>query len=272
MTWIKDFMEFLKERLSNPFLMTFLFFWVIWNWQGLVFFIYSKDDIVTNLQYINSNYADIYRNLIYPLAFAIVSILISNIFYLGLEYLTNSFVLKRKKTLFSRLTEEFNSKEDLAKAEAKYNIAKTEARTIDELNSRIGEREKEIESFKELVNELERQKSELSSSLNSEKQSHLETKNILQHNKDVELKLKRFINDWFEIQLKNDEKEYISHQIHSNIIDNDLVKKAFKEHMFYGELKNIIDEYLEKSDLSSYDFDKNKFALMLVEKFIKSNE
>lgn len=272
MTWIKDFMEFLKERLSNPFLMTFLLFWVIWNWQGLAFFIYSEDDIVTKLQYISANYVDLYKNLIWPLVFAIVSILISNIFYFGLEYLTNNFVLKRKQTLFSRLTEEFKSKENLAKAEAKYNIAKTEARTIDELNNRIEEREKEIESSKELVNELERQKSELSSSLNSEKQSHLETKNILLHKKEIELKIKRFINDWFEILIKNDEHEHVHHQRLSNIIDNDIVKKAFKEHMFNGELDNKIKEHLEKYDLSDFDFDKNKFALMLLEKFIKSNE
>lgn len=272
MTWIKDFMEFLKERLSNPFLMTFLFFWVIWNWQGLAFFIYSTDDIICKLEYINTFYVDLYKNLIWPLAFAVGSILLSNIFYFGLEYLSNSFVLKRKKSLFKRLTEEFQSKEDLARAEANYNIAKTEARTIDELNNRIEDKDREIESFRVLIDELEKQKAELSLNLNNEKQAHLETKNILVHKKENELIIKRFINDWFEILLQNNEQEYIDHQRHSNIIDIDLVKKAFKKSMFSGELKNIIEEYLEKSDLSNFDFDKNKFALMLLEKFLKNNE
>ncbi|MCE7058154.1 hypothetical protein LZF95_25955 [Algoriphagus sp. AGSA1] len=272
MTWIKDFMEFLKERLSNPFLITFLFFWIIWNWQGLVFFIYSEDDIIYKIQYINAHYVDLNKNLIWPLVFAIGSILLSNIFYFGLEYLTNSFVLKRKQSLFKRLTEEFQSKEELARAEANYNIAKSEARTIDELNNRIEESEQEIESYRILVDEIEKQRSELSSNLNSEKQSHLETKNVLAQKKEIELKIKRFINDWLEILIEIDEQEYIYHQRHFNIIDNDLVKKVFKESMYSGELKKIIDEYLDKSDLSNFDFDKNKFALMLLEKFLTTNK
>lgn len=272
MTWTKDFMEFLKERLSNPFLMTFLFFWVIWNWQGLAFFIYSGDDIISKLQYINDYYVDLYKNLIWPLVFAIGSILLSNIFYFGLEYLTNSFVLKRKQSLYKRLTKQFESKENLAKAEANYSIAKTKAKTIDELNNRIEERGQEIESLRGLIDQLEKQKTELSLNLNSEKESHLITKNILADKRITELKVKRFINDWFEILLEKDEQEHINHQIHSNIIDKDLVKKAFKENMFYGELKKIIEEHLDKSDLSNFDFDKNKFALMLLEKFLKNNE
>ncbi|MCH7411147.1 hypothetical protein MM239_17245 [Belliella sp. DSM 111904] len=238
MTWLKDLNEFFKERLSNPFFFTFAFFWIIWNWQGIAYFFYSTDDILFRLGCINDTYVDIYRNLLYPLALAIASIILSNGFFLIVEFLPDKFIFKRKKRLYKRLENQFLEKEKVAIAEAKYNIARTEAKTIEELKLQVTTLESTVSKYSKEKSSLDNRINDLLSDINIKTQYIGKLERSVNTETIDRVKLTSFITEVLKIILN------------INTLDNETIHSMYKQ--IDESTRNKFYEYYHfKDDLDS---------------------
>jgi hypothetical protein len=130
----------IKERISNPFLGTFVLVWVIHNWQIVyAFFFFDKDyQLKSKIEYFNNYWSS--RNFISNLFYvAFITIIVLSITYLFLaisRYLANNFE-NRLIPFVSKMS--------------KGNIYTEEQYLrIEERNKRLGER---IEEERKLKNE-----------------------------------------------------------------------------------------------------------------------
>ncbi|MCH7396554.1 hypothetical protein MM236_01080 [Belliella sp. DSM 107340] len=293
MSWVNDILKFLKERVSNPFFTTFLFFWIIWNWKGIAYFIYSKDDIKDTLNYIVLNYKDWNYNLIYPIVFTIVSILISDIIYFALEYSTNYFSLKRIKKNSDKLKEEYTFRKDYAVEQAQFELALKGVKTIDELKEQVEFHQEEIKTLNSTILNLNANVNEKST----------EIKEITNREVDLieKLKLKNEEFNNLEAQSESFKREIIN--FIKFYVNRFYIKEMPSEMKFTWEeitsLKSInffkdnkIDELIEKaftpSNASSFEIEiinlvnsiKNYYgenlpnhviALLIIDTYLKKN-
>lgn len=62
----KSLKAFLYERTTSPLMGSILFFWVLFNWEGVVYFLLSGSNIEAKLEHIELNYKCFYTNFLYP--------------------------------------------------------------------------------------------------------------------------------------------------------------------------------------------------------------
>ncbi|AKX50235.1 hypothetical protein [Thiopseudomonas alkaliphila] len=60
----------LYERVSSPVLGSILVFWLIFNWEAVLYFLLSGSAIEEKLVYIESNFKNFDRNVFYPLLYS----------------------------------------------------------------------------------------------------------------------------------------------------------------------------------------------------------
>lgn len=90
-----------KDRLSNPFLMPFLFSWLLWNWKFLTILFLGDYDIKYKINLLVSNYSSIENTLLLPLSSSILYVLFSHHFYLWLDK-------NKEKIVYARETQKLN--------------------------------------------------------------------------------------------------------------------------------------------------------------------
>lgn len=73
---IKTLFTTSSERLKNPFIGTFIFAWIAFNWKPISVLILSDDSIILRLKYIETEYSQISHQIWLPLLFALFYILI----------------------------------------------------------------------------------------------------------------------------------------------------------------------------------------------------
>lgn len=93
--------EIILERLKNPFINLYLFFLIIYNWDIILYLLFSKDIIELKIQCAKNYYHDghiwwlLNWRFIAPLIYSIVSNYILQIFSLVNDYLNAPLILKR---------------------------------------------------------------------------------------------------------------------------------------------------------------------------------
>ena len=66
----------LYERVSSPILGSVLIFWLIFNWDAVVYFLLSDSKIEEKLTYIDCNFVNFDNNFLYPFLFSTLFCLI----------------------------------------------------------------------------------------------------------------------------------------------------------------------------------------------------
>lgn len=156
--FLKNIFDNTLERVKSPFLGSFIISWIVYNWQAIVYFIRSKEDIEVILTTIGIEYnqSGSYTAWLIPLGFALfyvailpyINLVLGKLSFFGKDLLkANAIKLK---------TNEYTAMIKLAEEQAKYEEAKSEYKTIKEANQKQISLIKEIEELKETL-ELEKE-------------------------------------------------------------------------------------------------------------------
>lgn len=152
--WRKSINAVLYERVTSPLYGTFIITWAIWNWKiiYLTLFVSESEIDSTKIDYIITNYYDIYNLLVYPVISTIVIIA-------GFSFISNGAYWLHLKFKQWRI-------------DAKNEIEKNQLLTLEQsINIRKELREKEKE-FQELLSnkdlEIELLEREIAASINSD--------------------------------------------------------------------------------------------------------
>ncbi|MCH7396553.1 hypothetical protein MM236_01075 [Belliella sp. DSM 107340] len=276
MTWLKDLNEFFKERLSNPFFFTFLFLWLVWNWQGIAYFVYSNQEVSYRLKHINENYIDIWTNLLNPLGVAIIVIIVSNGFFLLVEYFPDKLILKRKERLYERLAKQFKEKEKVAEAEFKYNLLKTKAIKVDQLNSEIEDlrrnidiKDAEIERIRTFSTNLQEENNTNKTKISQLTTANTSVQNQLMNEKLINDNVRDLIKEWIDLINVNDYQLQEKTNYIDNLISLDLIKVLFKNNQVMGERTKNLKEFLDKYD-DNIKNEQDYILILIIDKYLES--
>ncbi|MBC6365805.1 hypothetical protein [Algoriphagus sp. AK58] len=186
--------ELVFERIRNPFLASFSFFWIIINWKIPFYLIASNKEVEERFEFVSLNYSSIYYTLLMPLVLAIGYLYLKDIIFNFLEKTTNNFFIKRKETETDKAVE----------------LIKLEVRKVDALNELkdAQERNKLAQSLKDCeskYNELKKTVSKLTTDkVNSEKMVDSLRKTI-EYDFQFDLideKIQRFLNEKSETEIQ----------------------------------------------------------------------
>ncbi len=72
---IKMLIEASKERIENPIIKSFIIYWIIFNWNGVTYFLFSGAPIENRLRVVEDKYDSWAYNLWWPLGMAFFFVL-----------------------------------------------------------------------------------------------------------------------------------------------------------------------------------------------------
>ncbi|PNW28930.1 hypothetical protein [Formosa algae] len=159
---LNSFKDAAKDRIRNPFIGSFIFAWIAFNWKGIIYLILSKDTIESRIQVISQYFSPIKTTLIYPLLFSLFYILI-------LPYMMWLFEEVYSTAVKARLNNK--TKSDLDKIERNIQLARRrlELENVKADYKETQELNEQIEKLKEDVIEKEKIMQELSMKFDAKK-------------------------------------------------------------------------------------------------------
>jgi hypothetical protein len=114
---IKSLIETSTERIKNPFVGTFIFSWIAFNWKSIMFLLVSDMKIQDRISYVETNYYSILNFLIFPLLLAFIYIVILPYVFVMFEFLVRKAVSARKRNLMNQKIDENSLKLQLLEKE-----------------------------------------------------------------------------------------------------------------------------------------------------------
>jgi hypothetical protein len=185
MELFNDFKDFLKERTKNPFLGSLTFFWILFNWKGLLILFFSDSPVEHRISSISFSYLDVWTSLIFPISFAIIyTLVIPHIFHL-FEKGTAEIYNERKKTYYDKISKDYREREIVAKAKFDYEQAENGYKDQMELNEKISTLKIQIDEKENLIKEKNNQVSSVESDLNRVNQAINHQLKLLFDTKDI---------------------------------------------------------------------------------------
>ena len=157
-----------NERIKNPFIGSFIFSWIAFNWKPISTLIFSDKLIENRIDYITEHFTSIWHQLFFPLIFALFYVLILPYFMLGIDILIRNAKTGRNKNLTKEKIQDLKNKQQIAVEERIYEEKKAGNAEISELNIKIAEltalneeRLKIINSLKLDVQQIKKEKNTL---------------------------------------------------------------------------------------------------------------
>lgn len=136
---IKSIIDTAKERIKNPFIGTFIFAWLVFNWRPISVFLFSKHRMETRISRINIEYTDIYNFIVWPLLLAIVYMILIPSISLAFDWIMKKIHFKRKDFKNDYVIKDIELKTDTAIEEAKLEDAKANHKEKFDLNKQISD-------------------------------------------------------------------------------------------------------------------------------------
>ncbi|GGG13691.1 hypothetical protein GCM10011344_12970 [Dokdonia pacifica] len=126
-----------NDRLKSPFLSSFIFSWIAFNWKAIFVALAGDENVYTKIDCIESDYIDFYSVFLYPL-------LVALFYTLAFPFITVFFQLFTEKARV--LSIEAKSERELLAARKEFKIEQTKAGTDDlkELNDQIGKLKEDL--------------------------------------------------------------------------------------------------------------------------------
>lgn len=148
--FISSFFDGLKERTKNPLIASFSISWLALNWE-IVLLLFSSDlkssdkiDLI-NI-YIASNHFDTFY---LPLLIGLGYILISDWFFLLLDFLSSFGKRLRRSNNYKYLSNQLKPKYDYLEMKKDYEEKRAKYSSLKELNTEIAEKDSLINDLKE---------------------------------------------------------------------------------------------------------------------------
>ncbi len=196
--FLNNFFQSSSERIKNPFIFSFVFSSIFFNWKTILTLLYSTKTIEERIEYVTSCYVDMNNSLYYPLLFSLFYIIALPYLMWLFEKIVEKAKTGRKENLFDEQVLEFKGKKKIAKAEREYEEEKAGNAELSDLNKRIIElqtenedRKKQVDVLKFDLNELRKEKNKLEQFINldtNESNEFTENEKI-----ELEVEYKEFI-------------------------------------------------------------------------------
>jgi ABC-type multidrug transport system fused ATPase/permease subunit len=163
-----DLISSFRERLKNSFLSSFIIGFLIANWESLLVILFSDKIIEERIRLVHAEYTSKYTLVWYPLIFAIFYVVILPYLMLGIEWLSNMGLEKRKdnknestikhlERLRKRATTEFKLAQERSGLREQSELNST----IEDLTTRLEITLRELESVREERNSEQKKRVEL---------------------------------------------------------------------------------------------------------------
>ena len=136
--FLGSFKNFVQERVSNPLFVSFLFFWITYNWKLIFYFIYSEEAIEVKLIYLEGiSSVGIINNILIPLIFAGFYVVSMPWLLVGADFALKMVDEKRHKNKIKALTNRAIARRELIQAEADLKEIINSQSAISDLNKKI---------------------------------------------------------------------------------------------------------------------------------------
>lgn len=128
-----------QERIKNPFLSSFVFSWIVFNWKAILIVLLSRTSIESRIGVVSTQeaYINISSLLWWPLSCAFIYVFVLPYVMLWIEFLSKHSRELRKDVKNSEIKNDIKRKEECAIEEFSLEEAKSGKKTLEELNTRI---------------------------------------------------------------------------------------------------------------------------------------
>jgi len=204
---IKNLFQTSNERIKNPFIGSFIFSWIAFNWKSILTIIFSKTTIEERISYVSNCFSEIEFTLFYPLIFSAFYVLGLPYLMWLIEYLSKYAKIGRKKNLVDEKIDDLIDKQKIAKEERKYEEERAGNLEISLLNTKIAElttdneeKQKSLNSLKIDLTEIKKEKNRLEQYINLENPDNVEYSESEKKKLDEEYNefLKTEVSTYFE--------------------------------------------------------------------------
>lgn len=136
--FLGSFKNFVQERVRNPLFVSFLFFWITYNWRLIFYFIYGEKAIEEKLIYLDGiEGVGLLNNILIPLMFAVLYVLIMPWVLVGADFALRIVDEKRHKNKIRSLTNRAIARRELIQVEADLKEIINSQSAISDLNKKI---------------------------------------------------------------------------------------------------------------------------------------
>lgn len=134
---IKSLFEASNERIKSPFVGSFIFAWVAFNWKPIVYLFSSKDSIEDRIQIITQSYESYKSGLVYPLLFVLFYMVVLPYIMWGLEELYTRAKVERLENKLLLDIQIIKNRQAVTKENIALEDIKAEYKEVKELNIKI---------------------------------------------------------------------------------------------------------------------------------------
>lgn len=157
-----------RERIKNPFIGSFIFAWMAFNWKAILIILFSDVSIIERINLVTQGHSSLNQTLLLPLGFAS--------FYVGVlpyimwlfDWISKKSWRGRKQYLFEQQVFDIKSKQEIAKEESILENIRSQFRDKVDLNRRIAvltdqldERDETNELLKQEISSLKEEQYKL---------------------------------------------------------------------------------------------------------------
>ncbi|MCD0480463.1 hypothetical protein LPB90_18645 [Chryseobacterium sp. LC2016-29] len=260
------------DRFRNPYILTFLISWILFNWKPISFFIFSKGNVEYKIKFIITHYSDSLNYFFYP--FGITLLYLFALPYLNMinEWFILFSIKKRANFIASQAIHKIDKDTEIAAKEIVKEFKISKARNAENEN-------KTIKDLNQMITELQRN---LSTERSEKQEIILQYENDIQDIKDTNLKVVENLNkESSNIKNQYDQLKTIALDQENKFSKkiNDAEKKYEISEFLYNRMKDPVDKLIklnnnrsifetfeEDSDAIYYDIE-NKKAIKAAEFF-----
>ncbi|WP_051054199.1 hypothetical protein [Fibrella aestuarina] len=140
-----------EDRLKNPFIGAFTTSWLVFNWNAILYLLFSKKDIEEKIRYIENNLSHEGTAIWLPLLSAFLYTLLLPYLNLLIDEVLNYSVVRSEKNIIRKKTNNIENQKLLAIEEIKLEDTKTEYREKRQQNNLIEELQKKVIQYEDEI-------------------------------------------------------------------------------------------------------------------------
>ncbi len=240
---IKNLFQTSNERIKNPFIGSFIFSWIAFNWKSIFTVIFSEKSIEERIIYISNNFSEIEFTLLYPLIFSALYVLALPYLMWIIESLSKYAKTGRKQNLVNEKIDDLIDKQKIAKEERKYEEERAGNLEISLLNTKIAELTTENEEKQKLLNSLRIDLTEIKKEKNRlEQYINLENPDNVEYSESEKEKLNEEYNEFLKTEVSTYFEKIGTEISQFKSIPKDTDSIIIEKLVYSGLVKRIDDE------------------------------
>lgn len=215
------------DRFRNPYILTFLISWILFNWKPISFFIFSKGNVEYKIKFIVLHYSDSLHYFFYPFGITMLYLFILPYLNMINEWFVMYSIKNRADYIAKQQIDRIGRNEKIAIADDKMQKAITAAKESTDHNDYVNYLQLTISSLQENLNDERLKTNDLivdyEEKLKSEREERKKVVDFFEIRQDeLSIQLKKAIES---VNTYKREVDLIKHQYSS--VKSDLEIKKF---------------------------------------------